>query len=207
MGYAERKPEYNFIDINTIEQQIDNCVIEFFNGFNVDINDLKTVKSIPHNTLNLCFRFIYKSLFKPDKPLYNNQKSLINYDDVELLKVLADKFVDICIYFNKSLGLMSFAFMLGIDYSTLYKWLGEENLNPTRSQILKSVKECHKLEQISLLNDTPVGALAVANNDHETGLEWSKNTMQVTAQSVYFLPSERVDRMRLAKPAENNGDV
>ena len=73
--------------------------------------------------------------------------------------------------------------------------------------MLKNIQECHKVQQIGLLNDTPVGALAVANNDHETGLEWSKNQMQVTAQSVYFLPSERVDRMRLAKPEENNDSV
>lgn len=202
-----QKPEYNFINADTIEQQIDDCILDFFTGFNIDLNDLKTVKSIPHNTINLCLRHIYKSLFKPDKPLYNNQKSLINYDDVELLTLLANKFIDICLYFNKSLGLMSFGFMLGIDYSTLARWLSDETLNPKRSAVLKSVKECHKVQQIGLLNDTPVGALAVANNDHETGLEWSKNQMQVTAQSVYFLPSERVDRMRLAKPEENNDSV
>ena len=52
-----------------------------------------------------------------------------------------------------------------------------------------------------MLNDTPVGALAVANNDHETGLEWSKNQLQQIAQNaVYLLPSERVDRLRLDKP-------
>ena len=98
---------------------------------------------------------------------------------------------------------MSFGFMLGIDYSTLARWLSDETLNPKRSAVLKSVKECHKVQQIGLLNDTPVGALAVANNDHETGLEWSKNQAAALAvNTVYLLPSERVDRMKLDKPED-----
>ena len=191
----------NAININTIESQIDDVVISFFDKFNIDIYDLNQCKTVTHNLLNLCFREIYKQLFKPDKPMINNQKSLVDYNDVQQLSIIANKFIEICQRFNKSLGLMSFAFMVGCDYSTLYLWMqNDEQLNPERFKVLKSIQECHKLAQISLLNDTPVGALAVANNDHETGLEWSKNQLQqIASNAVYLIPSERVDRLKLDK--------
>lgn len=195
---ARTKQAINLIDINTVSQDIDNCVIQFFNRYNVDINDLQAIRSIPHNTINLLFKYIYNELFKPDKTLINNQKSKVDYDNIELLQVLADKFIDICLMFNKSLGLMSFCFMVGCDYSTVYLWLQDEKSNPLRFNVLKSIQECHKMAQVSLLNDSPVGALAVANNDKETGLNWSANqAAQITNNTVYLLPSERVDRFRL----------
>ena len=95
---------------------------------------------------------------------------------------------------------MSFSFMLGINYKTLYNWLHDENANPERLQLLKNIQECHKAAQINLLNDTPVGALSVANNDHETGLEWSKQqSSQLAQNTVYIIPSERVDKLKLTK--------
>lgn len=194
-------PKENYININTISSDIDKCVIDFFAIRNIDINDIQQIKSIPHNTLSLCMKYIYEQLFKPNKTLCNNQKSYIDYNNIELLQTLADKFIDICLLFNKSLGLMSFGFMCGIDYSTLMRWQNERESNPQRFNIIKSVQEGHKMCHVGLLNDTPVGALAVANNDHETGLEWSKNqAAQIAANTVYLLPSERVDRMKLPKP-------
>ena len=100
---------------------------------------------------------------------------------------------------------MSFSFMIGINYKTLYNWLhnpSDTELNAQRLQILQNIQECHKVAQISLLNDTPVGALAVANNDKETGLNWAANqAQQIGAAAVYILPSERTDRLQLGKAA------
>ena len=191
----------NNIDINTIEADIDNCVIEFFNQYNIDINDSVSCKAVTHNMLSLCMRYIYKNLFKPSHTMINNQKSLVDYNDTELLTVLANKFIDLCLRFNKSLGLLSFGYMVGCDYSTLMNWLNNKESNPVRFDILKSIQEQHKLIHIGLLNETPVGALATANNDSETGLEWSKNqAQQITNNTVYLLPSERVDKLRLQAP-------
>ena len=193
----------NNIDINTIEADIDNCVIEFFNQYNIDINDSVSCKAVTHNMLSLCMRYIYKNLFKPSHTMINNQKSLVDYNDTELLTVLANKFIDLCLRFNKSLGLLSFGYMVGCDYSTLMNWLNNKESNPVRFDILKSIQEQHKLIHIGLLNETPVGALATANNDSETGLEWSKNqAQQITNNTVYLLPSERVDKLRLQAPED-----
>jgi translation elongation factor EF-Ts len=95
--------------------------------------------------------------------------------------------------------------MSGISYATIYNWMNAdgEKINPERLEVLKNIQECHKMEQIGLLNDSPVGALAVANNDTETGLEWSKqNAQQIASNTVYILPSERVDKLRITKEQE-----
>jgi hypothetical protein len=149
------------------------------------------------------FSYIYERLFKPDHNLPNNQKSLIDYNDVELLQVLADKFNSICQRFNKSLGVMSFCYMVGVRYDTVYSWLHNPESNPERIKVIKSIQENHKVQQIALLNDTPVGAMAVANNDVETGLNWSANQVQqITNNTVYYLPSERSNKLQLEKIPE-----
>jgi hypothetical protein len=187
------------ININTICDEIDNCINDFLVINNID-NDYKSLVNIKHQTINFMLSYIYEQLFKPNHNLKNNQKSIIDYDDLELLQVLANKFINICQRFNKSLGLMSFSYFIGVDYTTLYRWLNEKESNYNRYYILKSIQESHKAAQISLLNDSPVGALAVANNDPETGLEWSKQQAQQLAQNqVFILPSERMSKLKLEK--------
>ena len=130
----------------------------------------------------------------------NNQKSLIDYDSIEQLQAVSDTFLDVCSLFNKSLGLWSFSIFTGIDDNTIIRWSSQdgEKVNPKRWEILKSIKEYNKGALVSLLKDTPVGALAVANNDKETGLEWAKNqAATITNNTVYLLPSERADRLKL----------
>lgn len=193
----------NYININTVCDDIDNVINDVLTELNIDAYDYKAITSIKHSTVNYMFSTVYKRLFKPDHNLPNNQKSLVDYNDIELLQVLADKFIDICQRFNKSLGLMSFAYMIGCSYSTLDNWLhaaDSDELNRARLEVLKSIQVSHKAQHIALLNESPVGALAVANNDHETGLEWSKNNLQQLAgNTVYLIPSERSEKLALQK--------
>jgi hypothetical protein len=101
---------------------------------------------------------------------------------------------------NKSLGLMSFSYLTGIRIETLLVWLSPEGekLNPARTKVIKYIKECHKAGHIALLNDSPVGALAVANNDIETGLEWStKQALTAQNNAVFLIPSERLQRLSI----------
>ena len=56
------------------------------------------------------------------------------------------------------------------------------------------------MEQINILNESPVGALAVANNDNETGLNWSRQqALEQANNAVFLIPSERVSRLNLEK--------
>ena len=200
MPKKPEKPKYNFINNATIHDDIINAVNSIVLTMGYDITDPKQRKQITHNELNYIFRQVYILLFKPDKPLYNNQNSKINYDDIEQLKIIADSFIDICSSFNKSLGLMSFSYMTGVTFETMRRWgLPEsEKSNPARYAVIKYIQEGHKAAQISLLNDTPVGALAVANNDTETGLEWStKQALTAQNNAVFLIPSERLQRLSI----------
>ena len=193
----------NAIDNKTIADQIDNIVMSFFDNFNIDINDISQCKAVSHNTLTLCMMQIYEQLFKPHKTLINNQKSLIDYNDTEQLSIIINSFIKWSLWFDKSLGLMQFSIMTGIHRETLAEWRDKGELNPIRSDLIKTLCETHKMEQINLLNGSPVGVMAVANNDVETGLEWSKQQAALTASNqVFILPSERLDKLRLDKVQE-----
>lgn len=199
-GKKPEKPKYNFINNDTIHDDIINAVNSIVLSMGYDIKNPKERKQITHNEVNYIFRQVYILLFKPEKQLYNNQNSKIDYDDITQLKIISDSFLDICSCFNKSLGLMSFCYMTGISVDTVYKWISPEGekLNPARSEIIKFIKESHKAAQISLLNESPVGALAVANNDVETGLEWStKQALTAQNNAVFLIPSERLQRLKL----------
>lgn len=188
------------IDVNTIAGQIDNCIVSFFDKLNINIYDLNAQKLITHNLLTAAFLDTYNKLFKPSHGMVNNQRSIIDYNNVEVLQAIANKYIDICLLLNKSLGLMPFSLLTGIHVTTLMTWRDNPELNPARTEVIKHLVECHKMEQIGLLNGSPVGALAVANNDTETGLNWSANQVQqITNNTVYYLPSERSDKLKLDK--------
>ena len=195
------KSKLNTINPETIYNQIMDCASSQAILLGYDIENPKERRSITHNEVNYILRRIYDNLFKPDKPQKDNKKSILDYNDDYILQIVADAFLDICSWFNKSLGLMSFSYMTGISYTTIYNTMqGDGELNPERLKVLKSIQEGHKTAQISLLNDSPVGALAVANNDKETGLNWSANQIQqITNNTVYYLPSERTDKLGLEK--------
>ena len=194
-------PADKYINTDTIEQQIDDVVIMFFDKFNINLYDSKECNNISHNMLTLCFTEVYNRLFKPDCTIVNNQRSLLDYNNIEQLQTVANCFLKWCMWFNKSLGMLPFSYMTGISLETLRRWSTEEKeLNPARYGVVKSIQEGHKQAQINILNGSPVGALAVANNDIETGLEWGKNqAQQITNNTVYYLPSERTDKLKLDK--------
>lgn len=198
-------PKDKYINIDTVCNDIDDCIDCFLDELGIE-KDYKSLMSLKHSTVVYMMSYINKKLFKADRTLCNNQNSYIDYNNIELLQVLADKFLDICQMFNKSLGLMAFSYFIGCSYTTLNNWLNDDRggeLNLKRLNVLKSIQEGHKQQQINLLNDTPVGAMAVANNDTETGLEWSKQqALQIASNAVFLLPSERSDRLRLDKPAD-----
>lgn len=197
-GYKAEKPKLNIINAETLQEQADSLITQYCNKYNIDIYDYSKRSNIKHNEVNNILRFIYINLFKPKTGLMNNQKSLLDYDDMNQLQSAVDVFINICMMFNKSLGLWSFSIFTGIDDNTIIRWMSDEGKksNPTRWEILKNVKEYNKAALISNLKDSPVGALAVANNDIETGLQWATNQAIVNGQqAVFLIPSERLNRL------------
>lgn len=209
-GFKADKPELNIINPLVLSDNVQEVVIDYCQRFNINISDYKERSNIKHNEVNNILRYCYKSLFKPSKGLMNNQKSVINYDDIEQLQAVVDAFIDVCMFFNKSLGLWSFSLFSGIDDNTLLRWYSPEGkkLNPKRWELLKTVKEYNKGALISNLKDSPVGALAVANNDSETGLEWStKQALNTASNAVFLIPSERLERLKIEAATDQPGKV
>lgn len=197
------KTDYNFINPETIEQSIMLCADDLIINLGYDINDPKARRYLSHNEFNYVLRGIYQNIFKPSQSLCNNQKSLIDYDNISQLNAVVNAFITLCAKYNKSVGLMSFSFMTGITTETMLQWRNEEKLNPSRSAVIKYIQEGHKALHIGLLNESPVGALAVANNDVETGLEWSKQQAEISKNNtIFILPSERLSRLNLEKNEE-----
>lgn len=195
------KPQYNFINPETISNQVNETIKEYCNIYGIDLYNYNVRGNIKHNEVNNMLRYCYNRLFKPDRPLYNNQKSKLNYDDISQLQAVTEVFLNVCSLFNKALGLFSFGIFTGIAFDTLQSWSGQdgERINPARFELLKSIKAYNAGALVDNLKDTPVGALAVANNDTETGLNWSRNqAAQITNNTVYYLPTERSDRLKLA---------
>lgn len=195
--------QMNIINPDTLYTTVNQCIADYCSLYGIDLSNYNQRVNIKHNEVNNILLYCYDHIFKPDKTLINNQRSIIDYNDIEQLSAVVDVFLRVCLFFNKSLGLMSLCMFSGIDDNTIIRWSSEEGKksNPKRWELLKTVKEYNKTALVSMLKDTPVGALAVANNDKETGLEWSKNqAQQITNNTVYLLPSERVDKLRLQSP-------
>lgn len=201
MDAAGRFPEDIKININTIGYEIDLCIDDYCHKYNIDLNDYKTRSGLKHNEVNHILKYIYNNLLKPNKSLINNQKSVIDYNDIYNLTVIADKFLDICMLFNKSLGLYSFSIFTGISFEALTRWVQEGRApNPARYDILKSIIDFNRASLIAMLKDSSVGQIAVANNDVETGLEWTKNNVSsVTNNNVFLLPSERLEALKIER--------
>lgn len=192
MAYKHNIPLEYQLDLSTIEDRIDQALLDYFAKYNIDITDYKTAQNLKHNTIISLMRYIYSQIFKPPCNLAYNQKSLMDYEDLETLYIVAGKFIDICSSFNKSQGLYCFMQMTGLDQTTVNWWKQQPDVNSERLQILKAVEDYNREALINLLKDSNIGQLAVANNDKSTGLEWAKNAQTtITNNAVYVLPTER----------------
>ena len=199
---------YTSKDIQELDTKIDNLIIDYSIKNNMDINDYSFRVNIKHlEVMNIC-RYINNKLFSDIRYYATENYSLIDYDDIELFVFLCNKFLNICNYFNKSLGLETFGVFIGVSNEKLWGWMNgdeteQEKPNPTRSKALRKIYRYNQDALVSNLKNTTLGMVAVANNDKATGLEWTKNqAQQVTKNTVYLLPSERLERLRLSDTAE-----
>lgn len=194
--------ELNSLSYNELSNMIYSVIDDILtNDFNIDLSIYKDRYSIKHSTISYCLSKVYYSLFMLDdsiSPYCHN--TVVDYNNINMLSMLANIFIDICKTYNKSLGLVAFGSMIGADAATVSSWISEEGrkLNPARAKVIHNVQEGHKAQHISLMNDSGLGLLAVANNDVETGLNWQEKQQKAAQQStIFLLPSERLERMRI----------
>ena len=199
-------PQEIQLDISTLHDRIWSVIDSYCSKYGIDIYNYKVRSTIKHNTILNIFSEIYINIYKPPYSLYNNQGSILQYDNIDDLAAACYEFIDICSFFNVAQGIYGFQRMTGIDDETLTRWeltagaVDQDETSRRRYDVLKAVRKYNKNALINLLKDSPVGALAVANNDTETGLQWAKNQQAITTQNnVYYIPSERIDKLRIDK--------
>ena len=208
--YPDNIKIYNSSDIVLLDELINNCIMEYCNKYNIDIMDAATRSKLNHMEAANIIRYINNSILSmPLEYRYNNGyiNSLIDYDDNDLIIYLINKYLAICNFFNKSLGIYSLSVFLGVDNETINSWLYDHNgekLNDGRALAVQKVQQYKARSLVNILQNSGIGALAVANNDKETGLNWAENAApKLERETVYFLPSERMDRLKLDKSRDN----
>lgn len=190
------------VDLDNLEQNINGLFLEFLAKGGIDVNDYQAISKIKHNTFEAALIYIYNNLLKPDKNLINNQRSLLPYNDNNILNNIADIYIHLCTMCDKSTGIEGFNKLTGIGSETLRIWSMDE-LNPERMGIINKIRQNNKHIITNRLQDTPLGSVAVANNSEEVGLMWSKNNQAITTQNnTYILPGESVKNKLLAEMPE-----
>ena len=127
----------------------------------LDLHKITTVQFKP------LLRACYNSLFKPTKTTFNNYKCNIPYT-TENISALLDVYLELCEYFNCIPSLFNFERFTGITEDTTQKYV-----TASRLELLKSRKSFIQ----DKLTESPVGVIALANNDQDTGLMYNRQNM------------------------------
>lgn len=122
---------------------------------------------ITANQLRAYFRQAYYTLFKPDKPTIANNQNNIPYTSSNIEK-LFNIYIDVCEMFSCIPSVYGFTRYTGIEEPTLYKYV-----TAARLQMLKSRKDYLQ----NMLSNTPIGGIALANNDQDSGLMYNRQNI------------------------------
>ena len=140
--------------------------------------DLSKVSS---NTFNALLCAVYRSLFRPDgrKEKDRSRKAgKAGYTEAEA-EIIASVYIELCNLYNVRPSQYGFGQMTGIDETKTL-----QHLTAASSKIRNSTKNA----VLSKLYDTPIGTLALANNDPETGLMFARQNM-IASQEIKHIDS------------------
>ena len=128
---------------------------------NIDLNKISA------NKLRALLRSCYHSIFEPDKRIYCNNACNIPYSEENINRLLS-VYIEICELYSCIPSLMGFERYSGIQEDTLKKYV-----TVAGSLMCKMRKDYIQ----NALSDTPVGQIALANNDIDTGLMYNRQNM------------------------------
>lgn len=179
------------VNLDTLEQDINGVFLDFLRRGGVDVDNLDAMAKVKHNTFDRTLQAVYDTLFRPDKTLINNQKTLLPYDDNNVLENIINIYIKLCNYTDNDSTIQGFSCLTGFDKATLNRW-GSDELNPARCNLIKSITENRQGMIENKLSDHPIGTTALANNSASLGMMWARNNQPVLAQkAVYILPAEQ----------------
>lgn len=162
----------NKMDIEKTLNQIDNLLNVYLSKIDPELNYNNLVK-IKTTTFKDALYFVYTQLFKPDKPQLYDVKTIIDYNDFNILDSLCNKYLSICNAYNKHLGIDGFITLIGISDNLIDRWSND----PTCLQygIVKKIRVKTRNSFEESLQDTDLGRMAIANNSVTMGLNYGYN--------------------------------
>lgn len=165
------------IDVDVLPDTLEvyeNRMTQAINDFCMSF-DIQSLKSEPQNVYVACLLYVNRTVFKRLKPGKNNQSSIIDYADIELLKGIADYYIYISAVYNKSVSVVDFCRLLGIDFQTMCNWRDDSIDNILSQKRFEIFKYINTMREQSLANilqtaKNPVGTLAILNRQFNWNL-------------------------------------
>lgn len=182
-------------DTTIIENEIEDRLLEYFSSRNVDLTDIFTAYTIKQVTFNSAWRYVYKCLFKPDKPQVNNRNSLLDYDDINALNRVCDAYIDLCFEYHIEPNYYGFSRLIGCSRETIDQWKNGDVRGEASKPWMDIVKKIYTASQNytrAELENTPVGQITKANNDEEKGLLYSRTQAQAMLDAVHVDSPEQI---------------
>lgn len=112
-------------------------------------------------------RQCYNTLFKPSKTLMNNEQCIIPYNTTNIQRLI-NIYTNLVQKYQTLPSVYAFVTLTGITEETI-----DEYVTTGRSDIQKSRKQAVQ----NKLYDTTIGVIALANNDIDTGLLYTRQNI------------------------------
>lgn len=148
--------------------RIDSAVDEFCMRYNIS-----SLKDESQNVFSACMYFIYRQVFKPSSTTRYNTKSVLDYNDIDLLADLCTWYIFFCQINNKIPCLGDYCKCFGISDELIRLWKIEHSENGDKVTLKKfgifkrlfDEKE-HALENtlLSAKGNASIGVLAILNH-------------------------------------------
>jgi len=152
--------------IEIYERRIDDAIDEFCLRYNIE-----SLSKAPQNTFSACLRFVYRAVFKPNKTLQGNRKSVLDYEkDIDLIFQIMEYYLYICELYDKAVSPYEFGNLIGLSGERLMNWKNsyslDNELTKKRSTIIKRLysQREQSLANKLLNGGNQVGALATLNH-------------------------------------------
>lgn len=177
---------------NKINFEIDNIIM--LEGYNPEKIGTKAY---------YIFRMAYRNVFKPlpCDTVPNNQASIIDYENDDLIIGIVDIFKIVCTKYNILPLADLFTALTGIARDTLNQWENRDGASRKRSTVRKTIIETASQNTRQKLYSQTVGVIALANNDIETGLTYTRQKL-IDGVAVQAISTQALPKLSL----NNNND-
>lgn len=175
--------------VEVYDNQIETLFVQYFqdNGLSEQLD----VHKIDDSHAYGAWRYIYITLFKPDKNTIrlNNKSSKIDYADIYLLSDILDTYLDLCFKYKIYPMIEDFSTLTGISRDTLNSWergeyrKGEPGANCKHSDLAKKIKDATQRMTVKDLHGNPIGQQSLANNYDGAGLMFTQKEIRAQAEA------------------------